>query len=74
LIGFTPKDLQVGLSRELSKILKCFFIDKLFGVVAAAIQGNVYCVDHVSHLIALIPFICAIAYWQFNGVNRSPFC
>jgi hypothetical protein len=37
LIGFTPKDLQVNLSQELSKIFKFFFIDKLFGVVDAAI-------------------------------------
>jgi hypothetical protein len=41
LIGFTPKDLQVGLSREVSKVFKPFVIDKLFGVVAAAIQGEV---------------------------------
>jgi hypothetical protein len=41
LIVFTPKDLQVNLSREVSKIFKCFFIDKLFGVVDAAIQGSV---------------------------------
>jgi hypothetical protein len=41
LIGFTPKDLQVNLSREVSKIFKFFFIDKLFGVVDAAIQGRV---------------------------------
>jgi hypothetical protein len=37
LIGFAPKDLQVNLSREVSKIFKFFFIDKLFGVVSAAI-------------------------------------
>jgi hypothetical protein len=51
LIGFTPKDLQVSLSREVSKIFKCFFIDKLFGVVAAAIKGNVDGEDYISHLI-----------------------
>src|SRR5258705_383927 len=34
-------DLQVDLSREVSKIFKFFFIDKLFGVVDAAIQGRV---------------------------------
>jgi hypothetical protein len=45
LIGFTPKDLQVSLSREVSKIFKCFLIDKSFGVVAAAIQGSVDCED-----------------------------
>jgi len=49
LIGFTPKDLQVNLSREVRKIFKGFFIGKLFGVVAAAIQGNVDCEDHISH-------------------------
>jgi hypothetical protein len=50
LIGFTPKDLQVNLSREVSKIFKCFFIGKLFGVVAAAIQGNVDCEDYISYV------------------------
>jgi hypothetical protein len=45
LIGFTPEDLQVSLSREVSKIFKFFFIDKLFGVVYAAIQGSVDCED-----------------------------
>jgi len=49
LIGFTPKDLQVNLSRQVSKVFKFFFIDKLFGVVAAAIQGDVDCEDHISH-------------------------
>jgi hypothetical protein len=40
-----------------SKIFKCFFIDKLFGVVAAAIKGNVDGEDYISHLIvpALLP-------------------
>src|SRR6202023_478127 len=33
------------LTREVSKIFKFFFIDRLFGVVAAAIQSNVDCVD-----------------------------
>jgi hypothetical protein len=45
LIGFAPKDLQVSLSREVSEIFKFFFVDRLFGVVDAAIQGNVDCVD-----------------------------
>src|SRR4029077_12949703 len=57
LIGFTPKDLQVNLSHEVSKIFKFFFIDKLFGVVAAAIYGNVDCEDYLSHLIVPDPFL-----------------
>jgi hypothetical protein len=42
---FYAQRLQVNLSREVSKIFKFFFIDKLFGVVDAAIQGNVDCED-----------------------------
>jgi hypothetical protein len=30
-----------------------FVISNLFGVVAAAIQGNVDCEDYISHLIVL---------------------
>jgi hypothetical protein len=40
LIGFSP-DLQVNLSREVSKIFWFFFIDRLFGVVDAAVQSSV---------------------------------
>jgi hypothetical protein len=32
-----------------------FFISKLFGVVAAAIQGSVDREDYISHLIVLTP-------------------
>jgi len=32
-------------------VLKIFFIGIEFGVVAAAIQGKVDCVDYISHLI-----------------------
>jgi len=53
LIGFTPKDEQVNISHEVRKIFMCFFIGNLFGVVAAAIQGNVDCEDYISHLIVL---------------------
>jgi hypothetical protein len=45
LVGDTPKDEQVNLSQEVCKIFMCFFISNLFGVVAAAIQGNVDCED-----------------------------
>jgi hypothetical protein len=31
----------------------CFFIPNLFGVVAAAIQGNVDREDYISHLIVV---------------------
>jgi Protein of unknown function (DUF1569) len=41
LIGFSPKNLQVSISREAGKILKLFFIDQLFGVIAAAIKRKV---------------------------------
>jgi hypothetical protein len=57
LIGFTPKDLQVALSRELSKIFKLFFIDKLLGVVAAAIQRNVDGEDQLSSSDCPAPFM-----------------
>ena len=38
------------------KYSSSFFIGNCFGVVAAAIQGNVDCEDYISHLIVLIPF------------------
>src|ERR1035441_10506462 len=41
LIGLAPKDLQVNISQEVRKIFMCFFISNYFGVVAAAVQGNV---------------------------------
>jgi len=49
LIGFTPKDEQVNVSQEVRKILMCFFIGNHFGVVAAAIQGDIDCADQVFH-------------------------
>jgi hypothetical protein len=41
LIGFTPKHEQVSTLQEVRIIFKRFLIDKLFGVVDAAIQGRV---------------------------------
>jgi hypothetical protein len=47
--------LQVSLSREVRKILKRFVIGIEFGMVAAAIQGNVDGEDQFSHRIVLPP-------------------
>jgi len=49
LIGLPPKDEQVNISHAVGKIFMCFVISILFGVVAAAIQGNVDCEDYISH-------------------------
>jgi hypothetical protein len=49
LIGFAPKDEQVNISHEVRKIFVYFVIGDHFGVVAAAIQGDVDCVDYISH-------------------------
>jgi len=38
LIGFTPIDEQVNISKGVRMMLKQFFIGNHFGVVAAAIQ------------------------------------
>ena len=54
MIGFTPKDEQVNLSQEVRKILMAFVISNLFGVVAAAIQGNVDCEDYID---CPVPFL-----------------
>jgi hypothetical protein len=47
LIGFTPIDEQVKLSQEVREMLMHFVIvgGFEFGMVAAAIQGKVDCVD-----------------------------
>src|SRR5262249_16655682 len=50
LIGFTPEDEKVNTSHEVRKIFMYFFITNHFGVVAAAIDGNVDSVDYISHL------------------------
>jgi hypothetical protein len=55
LIGFTPIDQQVNLSQELRIMFKYVVPTNSFGVVAAAIQGNVDCEDYISHLIVLTP-------------------
>src|SRR5437660_11110550 len=55
LIGFTSEDEQVHVSQEVGEIFMYFIISKLFGVVAAAIQGSVDCEDYISHWIALTP-------------------
>jgi hypothetical protein len=50
LIGFTPKDEQINIPQEVRKVLMYFFVRNHFGVVAAAIQGNVDCEDYISHV------------------------
>ncbi len=57
MIGFTPIDLQVNVSQELRIMFKYVVPTNSFGVVAAAIQGNVDCVDELSHFIVLTPFM-----------------
>jgi hypothetical protein len=51
LIGFTPIDEQVKISQEVRVMFKYFVIFRglEFGMVAAAIQGKVDCVDYISH-------------------------
>jgi hypothetical protein len=55
LIGFAPKDEQVDILQEVGKVFMGGFIGTLFGVVAAAVQGNVDCEDYIPHLIVLTP-------------------
>jgi hypothetical protein len=57
LIGLSSEDEQVNLSYEVRKIFMAFVVSHLFGVVAAAIQGSVYCEDYVSHLLVLTRLI-----------------
>ena len=47
LIGFTPIDEQLKISQEVRVMFKYFVIVRRieFGMVAAAIQGKVDCVD-----------------------------
>jgi hypothetical protein len=56
-MGFTPIDQQVDISQEQRIVFKHFVISYLLGVVDAAIQGSVDCVDYVSHWIVLSPFV-----------------
>jgi hypothetical protein len=41
---------------QAGKIVVCFVICISFGVVAAAIQGDIDRVDYISHLSVLTPF------------------
>jgi hypothetical protein len=59
LIGFTPIDEQVKISQEVRVMFKYFVIGIEFGMVAAAIQGDVDCEDYISHLIVLIRSYCS---------------
>jgi len=53
---------------EVGKVFMCFFISKLFGMVAAAIQSNVDCEDYISHLIPLT-FVRPPGGWPvFNDI------
>ncbi len=38
-------------------VFEYFFIDHLFSVIAAAIQGDVDCVDYLSHLVTPLPLM-----------------
>lgn len=49
LIGLTPIDEQVKISQEVRVMFEYFFIRIEFGMVAAAIYGDVDCVDYISH-------------------------
>jgi hypothetical protein len=49
LIGLTAKDEQVNISQKVRMIFEQFFISNPFGVVGAAIDGNVDCEDYISH-------------------------
>jgi hypothetical protein len=51
LVGFTPIDEQVKISQEVRVMFKYFVIGRRieFGMVAAAIQGKIDCVDYLSH-------------------------
>ena len=49
MIGFTPIDEQVNFSHEVRKIFIHFFMRSEFGVVAAAVQGDVDCEDYIPH-------------------------
>src|SRR5207249_7435365 len=52
-ISFTPISEQVKILEEVRVMFKYFVIigGIEFGMVAAAIQGKVDCVDYISHLI-----------------------
>ena len=56
MISFTPIDEKVYTTQEMRIMFMHFFIGNHFGVVDAAVQGNVDCEDYVSHWIVLPPF------------------
>src|SRR5260370_22193787 len=56
LVGFTPIDEQASIiSQEARVVFHYLFIRNVFGVVAAAVEGNVDCEDYISHLIYTLP-------------------
>jgi hypothetical protein len=63
LIGFTPVDEQAGIIPQEARVMFKLVVSGIeFGVVAAAIEGKVDCVDYISHLIVLCcvadPYYC----------------
>src|SRR5262249_42696347 len=71
LVSLAPIDKQVGLSQELHRIFKHGFIGNHFRVVAAAIQGNVDCVDYISHSISpRVVFTNPAPYSSYVSVVR----
>jgi hypothetical protein len=54
LVGFTPIDEQASIIPQEARVMfKQIFSGIEFGVVAAAIQGKVDCVDYISHCTVL---------------------
>src|SRR6202051_4484733 len=49
-------------------VFEYFFIDNLFAVLAAAIQGNVDCVDYISHSIVL-SYVPALVYQNLSALR-----
>src|ERR1700722_13853831 len=69
LIGLATEDLQVSLSREVRKIFKHFVVRIDWGVIDAAVQGDVDGEDYISHLI-LLP-LCASACEELTASRAA---
>src|SRR5580700_8557894 len=55
-------------------MFKCFFIGIEFGMVTAAVQGKVDCVDYVSHWIVLSCFCGTALASLFLLLRTGLFC
>ena len=69
LISFASVEECVSISCELCKILKRFVIGIEFGMVAAAIQGDVDGENHISHLIILTSLLHP-SLLEFEALRR----